>query len=1035
MSRNVLYFDRQDHELLAFINKILTKQKNEHASDNAHEDMINVNLHPHGIKTLVLSRQMLVANAMIRLLGSTTDDGSDYRLQALRTLYDEVLHSAKTDFRRNTARVLMEIMKALVRAHGDIQKQLYLASDFRKASQGKPHTIRRMLKDYGLVEMPEDWSQLAFDHHVHDSNTKGRKSPTHLIMDAWIKGIRYLTVIYYNYINKAAAAEVLEAASIIGMDVRIGIEFSLPFGRKHVQFIWSPHFEGNVTKFLEFLDEAPVRHLMELGKRASEWRQKGIYAIFKAWNEEHAYNFAKSIGLEEAIIPLLNIEDFKAFVGSGQASHTHLADFIYRQVSPIAHERRKILLEAAEKLNPHENKEELELLQSQKKILDCLNEEYIYDNYVSRQANFALESELMLREDVCKPDILRFTPLSLLDWLTSLQSSSFITLNIAGLTCEGVLTLLWQCQGLITHLDIFNLRDWNAGRFQDVEKINRLQQALNAGSIPRLKSIVLGLLKARKALPEDMIDNPEFHAKRLEILHEILYNIRLLRNYYSDNNLRTRMGTNATDRVKASSLMGLIFPETLPPQGRKALIKQIDTDVVPYSISLQYNIRYTPELQLNRKSVYQRIINALPFCSNMGYTKEKKWLSYSTTTTYTQESNVRLLHLPKKQASLLPTQKNKHPVGYLNTTLKNILKVILGFIPAAIAFHLTQTWWILAWFGPIIWFGITGVRNIIQAVVAGTGFHRYTLLCWKDHVSWSRLCDSLLYTGISVPLLELFVRIWLLQDTLHMTVTTNPIAVYAIMSVINGLYISWHNVIRGFPKEAIIGNLFRSVLSLPVALFLNELFFDLIFYVLEVPNANIVMQNTSAILSKLSSDTVAAIIEGYADKKNLTRMRRWDYKTKLDDIFTSYVRLDLAFPEEDINAILKNPSLFFERLSGKNQKLRAEAIINALDLMYFWYYRPRSHEVCKYVIEKLNPEERKALGLMQLVLLKERDVSQMFVDGLVGRNFAPALVFYLDNYKAYLKQILHLCALSYAEDEEHSEKDIINATNVDVKAA
>ena len=33
----------------------------------------------------------------------------------------------------------------------------------------------------------EDWNQIAFDDHVHDVNTKGRKSSTHLIMDAWIK--------------------------------------------------------------------------------------------------------------------------------------------------------------------------------------------------------------------------------------------------------------------------------------------------------------------------------------------------------------------------------------------------------------------------------------------------------------------------------------------------------------------------------------------------------------------------------------------------------------------------------------------------------------------------------------------------------------------------------------------------------------------------------------------------------------------------------------------------------------------------------
>jgi hypothetical protein len=58
-----------------------------------------------------------------------------------------------------------------------------------------------------LLEMPEAWNQISFDDHVHDANTKGRKSSTHLIMDAWIKGIRRLRVVHYNYIEPRFAAE------------------------------------------------------------------------------------------------------------------------------------------------------------------------------------------------------------------------------------------------------------------------------------------------------------------------------------------------------------------------------------------------------------------------------------------------------------------------------------------------------------------------------------------------------------------------------------------------------------------------------------------------------------------------------------------------------------------------------------------------------------------------------------------------------------------------------------------------------------
>ena len=83
------------------------------------------------------------------------------------------------------------------------------------ASSGKPRIVRAELEKYHLLEMPEEWNQLAFDHHVHDANTKGRKSPTHLVMDAWIKGVRFLTVVYYNYVEPKVAEELLEAATIL----------------------------------------------------------------------------------------------------------------------------------------------------------------------------------------------------------------------------------------------------------------------------------------------------------------------------------------------------------------------------------------------------------------------------------------------------------------------------------------------------------------------------------------------------------------------------------------------------------------------------------------------------------------------------------------------------------------------------------------------------------------------------------------------------------------------------------------------------
>lgn len=153
---------------------------------------------PFGIKELAESKGLRIANSVVHLLESLERGDEEYRLQALRGLRDEILNTAEGSLPKNTARVLLQIMKELVRAGGNYFQQLKLAHDFRTAAFGKPRLIRHYLKTYHLLEMPEEWNQVTFDDHVHDANTKGRKSPAHLIMDAWIKGICRLRVIYYH---------------------------------------------------------------------------------------------------------------------------------------------------------------------------------------------------------------------------------------------------------------------------------------------------------------------------------------------------------------------------------------------------------------------------------------------------------------------------------------------------------------------------------------------------------------------------------------------------------------------------------------------------------------------------------------------------------------------------------------------------------------------------------------------------------------------------------------------------------------------
>ena len=60
-------------------------------------------------------------------------------------------------------------MKGFVRVHGDIDRQLQLAHDFKRAVTENPKIIRSQLDTCPLLEMPEEWNRVTFYVLVHDA--------------------------------------------------------------------------------------------------------------------------------------------------------------------------------------------------------------------------------------------------------------------------------------------------------------------------------------------------------------------------------------------------------------------------------------------------------------------------------------------------------------------------------------------------------------------------------------------------------------------------------------------------------------------------------------------------------------------------------------------------------------------------------------------------------------------------------------------------------------------------------------------------
>ncbi|MCG6929139.1 MAG: hypothetical protein LJE64_01180 [Desulfofustis sp.] len=1038
-----IYFDQKDYQLLDIVNGVLERD----SSAQTLRSLLGEHMHPQGIKEMAATRALRIAYAIAGLLDTFVTGTAGVRLKALRSLRDEVLLTDKIFYQRNTARVLTQIMKELLRSRGDRMQQLELAHDFRLVSTGTPQLVRKQLAKYYLLEMPEDWSQYAFDNHVHDASTKGRKSPTHLIMDAWIKGIRHLTVVYYNFVDPEITEELIEAGSILDIHVQVGIELSAPFRDKYVRFIWELHRLRDIESYLKFLDKQDVVDLMDLGRAVSRYQQKYVFDVLGAFNTVHRQAVSKDLGLN---LEALSLQDFLAFVGAGQPSLLHLARFIHSAIMKQAG------TESSDELSGGDQNSIDAIGKDQRsaKRFSSYDIETIITRFLMPSSNPDIHDPARPQQSGNIPELLRSSPRDLMRRLLTLHSSSEFTLNLSNLSLQDILELIYDCEGMINYLESYNLKDASHGLTQGLSTavpfageavalrspsrfytvVGELQAALNDDNVIALKRVIrdviwdfeeerLQLKRKLDQLTEDQpnreaVDNQYQHLlDRKKRLLDILFNLETFHNFYKKRTLGSRIGTSSTGRAEIQHGMGLVVLDTLPIRVRRVVSDEVDRKrrvQVPVIGLLTRNIhrRVGYHDDLRTGGWWHRL-----YCSWIRRGEVRKdWSLDRFIVDPGRPGNVFTLGGLGAGTDNNSHTSNQHPGGglrhawaYLNTNLKNTLKVLIGFIPAFLTFFLTKDWWLLAYFGAVIWFGITASRNIIQSVLGGGGLRRSPLLPWNSLVSWSRISDSLLYTGFSVPLLDYLVKTLVLDHGFGITTSTDPITLYAVMGVANGLYICSHNLFRGLPRSAAAGNLFRSTLAIPLAIFINGLIGGLL-QVAGVTDVSGELQKWAAIISKFSSDCVAAVIEGLADRQTNIEVRLRAYRSKIAQIFAVFSRLDLLFPEDDVLDVLQSPKMVLETLDGDASEQETLLIVNALDLMYFWMYQPRARKALQRIVEGMDREQWLIFYRSQLVLKRYREISQVFVNGLVGKNFSKALSFYLDRSEEYLADLQKLGA-------------------------
>ena len=326
-------------------------------------------------------------------------------------------------------------------------------------------------------------------------------------------------------------------------------------------------------------------------------------------------------------------------------------------------------------------------------------------------------------------------------------------------------------------------------------------------------------------------------------------------------------------------------------------------------------------------------------------------------------------------------------------------------MPAFLSFLYTQSG-ALAWLGAPLWFLISSLRSILQAVLGNGGLHRSSVLHWKSYVSWSSVHVSLMFNGLSVVLLEPILRCRVLEQGMGLTALDSPVTVYTSLGLACGLFKMATHAFRGFSVRSLLTDAACTMISIPLALVFHVLFTSL--FASTGYGAAAIVPLTVFVV-KLASDTAISVVDGLADRERNLRLRSRDCRKRLDAALSLYSRLEAMFPERNVLNMLSRPADLLKKLETLDPQFRLDIIINALDLMYFWFYQPRASHAIRQRMRRYSKSERLVILRMQEVLKLEKQVSQLLVHGLVGENFAAPLSFYVAHNQEYLHEMTAVC--------------------------
>jgi hypothetical protein len=716
--------------------------------------------HPGGFFRELHRRRLSIAESYIQIVKNLDSDHYEERLFALKNLARQSLHAKTTRLPLNTARVQTDLMKEAIKSRNNRRKQLELLSDFSLASYGDEHVIRRLCKSFYLIEVPDSGKPLkdlrmGWDSHVHDNVSEGRKTPSQVVLDAFIKGISEVILSHYTLGDERIIRETYDAGLILGVKAQIGVEFSVgqKWNRRHYMYV-PPYFEDpcDLIKFLKDPEKDLASFVGGLNENADRRRQT-VSHMLETFNQEHLprINEGYSQGDPE-FCEALHWDDLQTIVLNGQASRIHLGELLFAKLRPIYFKR--ILLAKAQY--------ELAKYRYHKKELSDLEFDIVEAQYMELRKVYTTLSPVGLREKFIDGSTREDYDSSFRaeeEVLPALVATGGHVVYIHPL--EGGLKKAIEAvlvhHGGITHVESFNMQDSFKRNPNDLRLFNSFIGVLNEGNAKGLRDLI----------------------EQLNIPFSDVQCVELALSTYQKKPLIPWCGSDSTGKDPTIPGMGFISPTQIPKKIRRYYKK--NHYALPFPISkliLKYRDRDLRSDNQESGAILSMGKTVEPFYNAVGDEEE-----------YERPSIARVWN-------------------YLNPYLKMIIRIGISFPFAYFMLGLGYS---------LIWYGITFLRNILVDFVSAKGLDPRDW-SMRD-INLENATQSLFWTGFSVPLLtfvKLRVDGLFLLANLTNAVGQQVIRFFAICFA-NGAYISLHNRLRHFDEKVIKANFFRSVFAWPPA--------------------------------------------------------------------------------------------------------------------------------------------------------------------------------------------------------------------------